>query len=174
MAIKKLCSVYGVVELNNVAGVRTGEIVSQYDMATGVEELENGMLVAVDHAKETVGKPADQDAVVYLHASVEKEYEGRGRKHFIQKRGSFLPRAYKLGMGDTFETNAVNYDKASVTELANAITETAGFGIPDASGYIKFVDALLGTEVVALKAVKMVTLPNGEMGIKFRVIKAVA
>ena len=174
MEDKKLCSVYGVVELNNVAGVRTGEMVSQYEMADGVEQLENGMLVAVDHAKETVGLPTDKTAVVYLHASVEKEYEGRGRKYYVNKKGSFLPRAYKLGMGDTFETNAVLHDKASVDALSSAITETAGFGVADASGYIKFVDALDGTEVVALKAVKMVVLPNGEMGIKFRVVKAVA
>lgn len=174
MADKKLCSVYGVVELNNVAGVRTGELVSQYEMAENVKQLENGMLVAVDHAKETIGLPTDKTAEVYLHASVEKDYEGRGRKYYVNKKGSFLPRCYKLAYGDTFETNAVLYDKDNIDALRTAITATAGFGVADAKGYIKFVDALDNTEKVALKAVKMVVLPNGEMGIKFRVIKAIA
>lgn len=172
MADKKLCSVYGVVELNNIAGVRTGELVSQYEMSA--EQLENGMLVSVNHATELVGLPTDKTETVYLHASVEKEYEGRGRKHYVNKKGSFLPRAYKLAYGDTFETNAVLFDKASVDALGQAITADAGFGVADTTGYIRFVDALEGTEKVALKAVKMVVLPNGEMGIKFRVIKAVA
>ena len=169
-----MASKFAVVELNNLAGVRTGEIVSQYKMADGVEQLENGMLVVADHAKEEIKLPTGKTDVVYLHASVEKLYNGEGRNEFVVKKGSFLPRLYKLCVGDAFETNAVDHDKGSISALQSAITETAGFGVADASGYIKFVDALDETEAVALKAVKVVTLPNGETGVKFRVIKGIA
>lgn len=168
----KMASKYAVVELNNLAGVRTGEIVSQYKMADGVDQLENGMLVVADHFKGEVKLPTGKTDVVYLHASVEKLYNGEGRNQFVLKKDSFLPRLYKLCVGDTFETNAVDHEKGS--GLASAITETAGFGVADASGYIKFVDALDDTEAVALKAVEVVTLPNGETGVKFRVIKGIA
>lgn len=168
----KMASKFAVVELNNLAGVRTGEIVSQYKMADGVEQLENGMLVVADHFKGEVKLPTGKTDVVYLHASVEKLYNGEGRNQFVLKKDSFLPRLYKLCVGDTFETNAVDHEKGS--GLASAITETTGFGVADASGYIKFVDSLDDTEAVALKAVEVVTLPNGETGVKFRVIKGIA
>ena len=170
----KMASKYAVVELNNVAGVRTGEIVSQYEMAKGVDQLENGMLVVADHFKEEIKLPTGKTDVVYLHASVEKLYNGEGRNEFVVKQGTFLPRLYKLCVGDTFETNAVDHEKGEISALSSAITETAGYGVADASGYIKFVDALDDTEKVALKAVAVVTLPNGEYGIKWRVIKALA
>lgn len=168
----KLASKYAVVELNNVAGVRTGEIVSQYELA--VDQIENGMLVVADHATETIKLPTGVEDVVYLHASVEKLYNGEGRNEYVMKKGSFLPRCYKLVHGDTFETNAVTHELANVEAISQAITATAGFGIPDATGYIKFVTDLGGTEKVVLKAVKVVSLPNGEQGIKFRVINGVA
>ena len=170
----KLASKYAVVELNNVAGVRTGELVSQYALASGVEQIENGMLVVANHAKGEIELPKSEEDVVYLHASVEKLYNGEGRNEFVLKQGSFLPRAYKLGMGDTFETNAVKHDKSDINELARAITETAGFGVPSTDGYIEFKDAQTPSAKVELKAVAVVSLPNGEMGIKWRVIKAVA
>jgi len=177
MADQKLRSVYGVVELNNIAGVRTGELVSQYDMANDVEQLENGMLVAVDHFKGEVKLPKAKTDVVYLHASVEKLYNGEGRKHFVAKKGSFLPRCYKLKVGDTFETNAVIYDDskyANLEAIKTGITDAKGYGIPDKTGFIRLVETKDDTEGVILKAVALVSLPNGEMGIKFRVIKGIA
>lgn len=169
----KLCSKdYAVVELNNVAAVRTGEIVSQYELDT--PQIENGMLVVANHAKGTVELPQAETDTVYLHASVEKLYDGEGRSKFVMKQGSFLPRLYKLGLGDTFETNAVEHEKGSITELEAAITETAGFGVPSATGNIQFKDAQTSGAAVELKAVAVVVLPNGEYGIKWRVIKAVA
>lgn len=171
---KKLSSKYAVVELNNIAGVRTGELVSQYEMAESVEQLENGMLVVANHAKGEIEMPTGTDDVVYLHASVEKLYNGEGRNEFVVKKGSFLPRCYKLGLGDTFETNAVKHDKTDIAQLTSAITAEAGFGVPSTDGYIEFKDSETPSAKVELKAVAVVTLPNGEYGIKWRVVKAVA
>lgn len=170
----KLSSKYAVVELNNIAGVRTGELVSQYPLANGIDQIENGMLVVANHAKGEIELPKAETDTVYLHASVEKLYNGEGRNEFVLKADSFLPRAYKLGLGDTFETNAVDHSYSSISDLANAITETTGFGVPSTTGYITFKDAETVGANVELKAVAVVTLPNGEYGIKWRVIKAVA
>lgn len=170
----KLASKYAVVELNNVAGVRTGELVSQYPLASAVEQIENGMLVVANHAKSEIELPKAETDVVYLHASVEKLYNGEGRNEFVLKQDSFLPRCYKLGLGDTFETNAVEHQKDNLVELAKVITETKGFGVPSTKGYITFKEETTPTAKVELKAVALVTLPNGEMGIKWRVVKAVA
>jgi hypothetical protein len=46
MAIQKLASQYGVVELNKVAAVKTGQIEVQYDLDAAVTEVENGMLIS--------------------------------------------------------------------------------------------------------------------------------
>jgi hypothetical protein len=175
MAIKKLASQFGVVELNKVAAVRTGEIEVQYELDAAVTQAENGMLLVADHVGKKVKKPAGATDAVYLHASVEKDYEGKGRKHFVVKQGEFLPRLLKLNVGDRFETNAVEYDDAvyaTPAALVAAINATTVYGVPNASGYIRIAATAAGTEKVVLKAVEGVTLPNGEQGLKFVVEKA--
>jgi hypothetical protein len=175
MAIKKLPSKYGVVELNHVAAVKTGQIVAQYELDSAVAEAENGMLLMADHVAKKVKKPAGATDVVYLHASVEKDYEGKGRKHFVAKQGEFLPRLLKLSVGDKFETNAVEFDDtvyADYAALKAAINATTVYGVPNATGFVRVVAAAAGTEKIVLKAVEGVTLPNGENGIKFVVEKA--
>jgi SepF-like predicted cell division protein (DUF552 family) len=66
MAIKKLASQYGVVELNKVAAVRTGEIEAQYDLDAAVTEVENGMLLVVDHVAKKVKKATGATDLVYF------------------------------------------------------------------------------------------------------------
>lgn len=178
MAIQKLASKFGVVELNHVAAVKTGQIAAQYELDAAFTEespAENGMLLTVDHVGEKVKKPSGATASVWLHASVEKDYEGKGRKHFAVKPGEFLPRMLNLQVGDKFETNCVQYDDvafANFAAISAAIDADSVYGVPNASGYINLVAAPAGTEVVLLKAVKGVTLPNGENGLKFVVEKA--
>jgi hypothetical protein len=175
MAIKKLASQFGVVELNKVAAVRTGEIEVQYELDAAVTQAENGMLLVADHVAKKVKKATGATDAVYLHASVEKDYEGKGRKHFVVKQGEFLPRLLKLNVGDRFETNAVEYDDAvyaTYAALVAAVNATTVYGVPNASGYIRIVATPAGTEVVQLKVVEGVTLPNGEQGLKFQVVKA--
>lgn len=175
MAIQKLQSVKGVVELNHVAAVKTGQNVSQYELDVAVSEVENGMLLVADHVGKKVKKPAGITDAVLLHASVEKDYEGKGRKHFSVKQGEFLPRLVKLAVGDRFETNCVEYDDvtyANYAAIVAAINGTTVYGIPSTTGNIKIVAAAGGTEKVVLKVVAGVSLPNGENGLKFVVEKA--
>ncbi|WP_372011323.1 hypothetical protein NBRC13296_12170 [Paenibacillus chitinolyticus] len=177
MAIVKQPSVYGVVELNHIAAVKTGEIKAQFPLNTtdfASTPAENGMLLIVDEVIEDIKKPTGITNYVYLHASVEKDYEGKGRKHFSVKPGEFLPRLLKLKRGDTFETNSFEYDTATYANyvaITAAINSTTVYGIPSTSGYIRIVASPGGTEAVTLKVVKGVTLPNGELGLKFVVDK---
>jgi hypothetical protein len=174
MAIQKLASQYGVVELNKVAAVKTGEIEVQYDLDAALTQVENGMLLVADHVAKKVKKPAGATDAVHLHASVEKDYEGKGRKYFAVKQGEFSPRLLKLKVGDRFETNAVEFDDAVYANYAAikaAINATTVYGVPNASGFIRIVATPAGTEAVQLKVVEGVTLPNGENGFKFLVVK---
>lgn len=178
MATVKQPSVYGVVELNQVAAVKTGQIKAQYELdATQFATIgaENGMLLVVDEVAGKVKLPSAVTSYCYLHASVEKDYENKGRKNFIVKTGEFLPRMYKLSVGDTLETNTFQYDNvtyANYAAITAAINATTVYGTPSVAGYIQIAATAAGTETVLLKAVKGVTLPNGESGIKFVVTKA--
>jgi hypothetical protein len=175
MAIKTIKSVKGVVELNHVAAVKTGQIEVQYDLDAAVTEVENGMLLVADHVSKKVKKPAGATDLVHLHASVEKDYEGKGRKHFSVKTGEFSPRLLKLAVGDKFETNCIEHDDtvyANYAAIVAAINATTVYGVPSATGNIKIVATAAGTEKVVLKVVEAVTLPNGEQGFKFLVEKA--
>lgn len=162
---------YGVVELNHVAAVRTGEIIAQYDME--MDTLQNGSLVAVDHVAKKVKFPSAKTDEVYLVASEEKLYDVReGRENFVNKKDSFGVRLYKLVKSDKFETNTV--DMGSIV-YATAKTEIAGstpyYGIPSTTGEITLTKTALDTTdcAVILQAIEAVTLPNGRQGFKFLV-----
>jgi hypothetical protein len=132
-------------------------------------------LLVADHVAKKVKKASAATDSCLLHASVEKDYEEKGRKYFSVKAGEFLPRLFKLHVGDRFETNAVEYDDAvyaNYAALVAAINATTVYGVPNASGHIRIVATPAGTEVVQLKVVEGVTLPNGEQGLKFQVAKA--
>lgn len=177
-----------VVELTRIQAVKDGHHFTQYKMATGVTELENGMLVVADHVAGTVGKASAITEEVYLHASVEKLYNGEGRDQFVLKAGEFLPRIYELQVGDKFETNAIVFDDTTSTgyapgkTLANIYTTVATtLAVPTAvyatvcaetgsEGYIELL-ANKPTAGVILQAEKVVTLPNGKKGLKFVVIE---
>lgn len=179
MAIQKLASNYGVLETNHVSAVRTGDIKAQYDLdATDFATVgaENGMLLVVDEVAGKVKLPTAATDYTYLHASEERDYENKGRKHFVLEQGSFAPKMLKLAKGDIIETNCVQYDDAAYADynaIVAAINDTTIFGVPSTTGRIDIqADLALIDAKVALKAVKGVTLPNGENGIKFVVTSA--
>lgn len=156
-----------VVELNHVSAVRTGDIKAQYELETGLNEVEQGMLLVVDEVAKEVSLPADGTEYVMLHASEERVYESHlGRKSFSLKKPN-LPRMYKLAVGDIFETNCVT------TELANPKV-LGKKGVATAEGLIRIVEEGFDTAAyaVVLDVVDFVTLPNETEGVKFVVAKA--
>lgn len=163
-----------VVELTRVQAVKDGHHFSQYPMATGTKELENGMLVAVDHVKGEVKKAEALTEKVYLHASVEHMYDANaGRDEFVVKETEdFLPRVYDLRIGDRFETNAVIWESTDYTDGYATIKTDVVAGTPVyayvdvATGYIKLAKAAGVSVETDLRAVAVVTLPNGQTGVK--------
>lgn len=170
---------YAVVETNNVASVRTGQIKAQYPVADGAtEDPENGMLLVVSDVNEEISFPTNgQETKIYLHASEERIYQPHlGRSGWVLDRETQIPKMLKLSIGDTFETNAVDdgdFANLEAVEAELAVPNTV-FGIGHASGLIELKNDSLtvGDYTVLLVLLGVITLPNGEPGMKFAVVRA--
>ena len=139
---------YSIVELNKVASRKTGEIEAQCKLDSKVAELENGAIVYIEAATDTIVKEKTNTCVdaMYLHFSNPRRYEDgkTGMENFkYTKSEKYLPRLYKLTAGDIFTTD---YDLSAVV-AAGRIVEIA-------------------TSVMPLGK-----LPNEKAGKSYRVIK---
>lgn len=176
---------HGQLELNQVAFRRDGRIEAQCALdATDFENVgaENGMLLAVDNVTRTVKFPqADETLPIALNYTAEHMYDERksGLKDFILERGTFLPRLGYLSVGDKFTTNTISYDNTtySTVEALTAATatdklkDTPIYGGISTDGSILLDDTAPSVGPV-LSVVKGTTMPDGQFGIKFIVVKA--
>lgn len=166
---------YAQVELNNVAFRRDGRIEAQCklnenDFATN--PAENGMILMVDKANNEIVTPGTgkgKDLPYALHYSSEHMYDERANslKDFALFPGTFLPRMGYLSVGDLFTTNCVS-SEMDIDALKAAPTL---YGAPSDDGSIAITTAKPSADLI-LKVVKVYTMPNGEPGLKFQVIKA--
>lgn len=169
MAIAKLYTgTYPVVELTGINNLGTEDIKS-VTKASGVTALMQGMCVLVDEVKEEASLPTAVTDKVWLHASVEKLYNGEGRSEFAVKDTTkgFLARVYRIRDGQTIETNAVQYDDtalANITAIKSAVA-TGLYLIPSTTG-LWTLTATLGTATTYGTVKSVVILPNGETGIE--------
>lgn len=172
---------YGQLELNNVAFRRDGRIEAQCALdAVDFENIpaENGMLLAVDNVKRIVKMPKNAKLPIALNYTAEHMYDERtpGLRNFKLERGSFLPRLGYLAEGDKFTTNCLCYDNSEFTNMEAFIAglEKIGteevYGTQSEIGYIK-VSATEPTEGVKLRAIKKTTMPDGQLAVKFQVLK---
>lgn len=137
---------YSIVELNKVASRKTGEIEAQCKLAEGINELQNGQIVYIDAATDTIVLEKTNSCVdaKYLHFSNPRRYEDgkTGMENFIYTRSEkYLPRLYKLTAGDIFTTDF------EFETLPEGLVEIKGGVMPYG------------------------TLPNGKVGKSYRVIK---
>lgn len=137
---------YSIVELNKVASRKTGEIEAQCKLADGINELQNGQIVYIDAATDTIVLEKTETCVdaKYLHFSNPRRYEDgkTGMENFIYtKSEKYLPRLYKLTAGDIFTTDY------KFSKLPEGLVEIKGGNMPYG------------------------TLPNGKVGKSYRVIK---
>ncbi len=149
---------YATVELNKVASRKTGEIEAQSALDSSIESLENGAIVFIDAATDLIVDTYADTCVdaMYLHFSNPRRYEdGRsGMENFIYERNDdyetmgvkYLPRLYKLTTGDIF-----------TTDFALSDSITVGTAIEFGNHSVLPIEAT--------------TMPNGNAGVKFRVIK---
>ena len=186
------CEQYASLELNQVAFPKTGMVVSQTPLgekfttdssvagAYGV--CENGMWVLADKAAGVIDAPAAAtDSPIGIVYTTEKEYDifHYGLKTFGRKVAGDYPRVGILGLGDTVTTNCVQYD---TTYFANdAALDTALKAIGTTPLYVAIKagspvpqilkEANIPESGILAKIVKYYTVPNGEKGIKYQVVR---
>ena len=126
---------YSIVELNKVASRKTGEIEAQCKLAEefkkdGIKALENGAIVYIKAETDEIVSTFDEATCVnakYLHFSNPRRYEDgkTGMENFRYETSDdkYLPRLFKLTVGDIFTTN---YDLTGVA----GIVEIKGGNMP--------------------------------------------
>ena len=117
---------YSIVELNKVASRKTGEIEAQCKLAEGIESLQNGQIVYIDAATDTIVLEKTESCVdaKYLHFSNPRRYEDgkTGMENFIYTRSEkYLPRLYKLTAGDIFTTDFDLSGVEGIVEIAGGV-----------------------------------------------------
>ena len=164
---------YAVAELNKVASRKTGEIEAQCKLGEAFEDdnysLENGAIVFVKAQDNTIEKEYAADTCVdamYLHFSNPRRYEdGRtGMEHFIYQVNddyetfghAYLPRLYKLTVGDIFTTNFDYNAGKGIIAAVPAKGTTYTFG---------------NHKIMVIESSAMDTVPADTIGATYRVIK---
>ena len=185
---------YATLELNQVAFPKTGMVVSQTPLGeafTADAPCENGMWVVADKAAGAINAPAAvTDKPIGIVYTAEKEYDifHYGLKTFGRKIAGDYPRVGILGIGDTVTTNCLQYstsvfadDAALDTYLKGDLTSAPAYVIIDVTnttgnvaipGVPAIVKALPQNYAGAYgRIVKYYTVPNGEKGVKYQMIR---
>lgn len=166
---------YGQIELNQAPFRRSGRVEAQCKMEEGIDYLENGMLLAVNRQKRTVGYPTGaEDEVIALNYTAEHLYDERYQalKDFRLEKDTFLPRLGYVGLGDKWTTNCIAYDSDEYTaesDLLDAIEQVADaplYGVPCEIGAIK-ITATKPTSGFYCEVVKRTTMPDGQFAVQF-------
>lgn len=170
---------FGQVELNNAAFRRDGRIEAQCkpnasDFSNVT--IENGMILAIDGRARELKLPtfpSDAPEVYGLVYSAETAYDERktGLKdyYFGVDGAEFLPRLGYLSVGDKFTTNCATYSSDWAT-LTSAVAAGALYGALSTDGIIAIGDTVPSQGPV-LEVVKVHTMPDGQKGIQFKVVK---
>jgi len=186
---------YASIELNRVTFPITGRVVADLPLNSAFNTAtpaENGMILAVDYVGGEVAFPAgiSGDAILALHYSPEKEYDpnasglntfkltAEATNKYQNRAQGLYPRLGILSVGERFTTNCICYDTSdyannavALAALTNAAT-TPVYGYASTIGAIQIDTAVAGTETIQLQAIKKTTMPNGDVGVQFVVIKA--
>ncbi len=167
---------YSVVEINFLAARRTGHVKAQLPLNEDVfsedNKAENGMLLHYDTVNGYVTTPNDKDTMVMLHFSVEKEYDHLrpGLRNFAVAPGEFYPRLYGLYLGDTWTTDAVEFDGQDSDEDILAAYESVSKGdifCVNSDGFLQ--EQAPGAGIACVVIDNEATLPNGGKALKFEV-----
>ena len=185
---------YATLELNQVAFPKTGMVVSQTPLGSAFTKdapCENGMWVVADKAAGAINPPAANAAnlpigIVY---TAEKEYDifHYGLKTFGRKIEGDYPRVGILGIGDTVTTNCLQYDdqtdfpattgddaKTSDEVLFAALEKidtTPLYVVPVNGSAVPKIAKTAPQSGIYAKIVKFYTVPNGEKGVKYQIMR---
>lgn len=192
------CEKFASLELNQVSFPKTGAVVSQVPLGSAFTEqapCENGMWVVADKAYGTINAPsATIAAPIGIVYTAEKEYDDNhyGLKTFGRKIAGDYPRVGILAVNDTVTTNCLQYDETTdfpaVTTVGSEKTseevlfEALEAATAPASAAPLYVVPVTGSAVPKIaksapgsgiygKIVKFYTVPNGERGVKYQIIR---
>lgn len=164
-------------ELNHVAFPKTGRVISQTPLGeefTAEAPCENGMWVSASVADGTVHSvEAATDAVGIVYTA-EKEYDMNhyGLKTFGRKIAGDYPRVGILSVGDTVTTNCLDLGEFSdVAAVETALTAGAVYVVPVVGSAVPKLTATATTEGACGRVIKIYTVPNGEKGVKYEMIR---
>ena len=177
---------YATLQLNQVAFPKTGMVVSQTplgDAFTAQNPCENGMWVVADKAAGVIKAPAAAtDKPIGIVYTTEKEYDmyHYGLKTFGRKIEGDYPRVGILGVGDTVTTNCLQYDNSetgfttaeALEATLAACATTPVYVVPVAGSPVpKLTKTTPAANTTYGKVVKYYTVPNGEKGVKYQIIR---
>lgn len=167
---------YGQLELNQAAFRRNGRIEAQCAIASDIDYVENGMLLAVDNVNRVVKYVDSNNTLpVALHYSTEHMYDERtpGLKNFKLDKDTFLPRLGYLGAGDKYTTNCIAYDNTKYTTedalktAIEGVKTKALYAHACANGAHLINDTREGAIAMVLGAT---TMPDGQYAVKFQAL----
>ncbi len=168
---------HGLVEHNFLAASATRQIEAQTKVATGINTLENGMILFIDRKEDEVVKTANVSAPYLMHSTV-RYYRGgeRGANNFVFEVNNEeeLPRLWKLSEGDKFHTNLVSYDSTEFADdaaLEAALANGSLYGYADGEGMIE-VTATRDSSDASEFIVSMSTMQDDTKGFFVQVNKA--
>lgn len=190
MALKRFpLEAYASLELNQVAFPKHGLVVSQTPLGeefTAAAPCENGMWVLADKSVGVIGSAANAtDAPIGIVYTAEKEYDNYhvGLKNFGRKVAGDYPRVGIMQPGDTVTTNCLQYNDTEFADEKDAAEASALFeALEDIENTPIYVVLVANSPVPQLtktkptagiygKVTKFYTVPNGEKGVKYQIIK---
>ena len=183
MALKRFpLEQYASLELNHTIFNRVGNLISQTplgDEFTKDSPCENGMWVCADRSKGKIASIADVDEPIGIVYTTEKEYDAyhTGLKRFGRKVAGDYPRVGIFSIGDKVTTNCLQYDESEYASeealfaALDACQTTPVYVVPVAGSPVPKLTATKPATGLVARVVKFYTVPNGERGVKYEIIR---
>ena len=173
---------YASLELNRCKFVAAGNIIAQTPLGeefTKDAPCENGMWVWAETANGVMKSIAEVTDPIGVVFTSEKEYDDYhvGLKTFGRKVAGDYPRVGIFSIGDKVTTNCLQYDEseyASEEALFAALDacQTAPvYVVPVAGSPVPKLTATKPATGLVARVVKFYTVPNGERGVKYEIIR---
>ena len=173
---------YASLELNQCKFPKIGNIISQTPLGeefTAEAPCENGMWVSAMTANGVVKSIADVTEPIGIVYTTEKEYDAyhTGLKRFGRKVAGDYPRVGIFSVGDKVTTNCLQYDESEYTSeealfaALDACQTTPVYVVPVAGSPVPKLTATKPATGLVARVVKFYTVPNGERGVKYEIIR---
>lgn len=173
---------YASLELNQCKFPKIGNIISQTPLGeefTAEAPCENGMWVSAMTANGVVKSIEDVTEPIGIVYTTEKEYDAyhTGLKRFGRKVAGDYPRVGIFSVGDKVTTNCLQYDESEYASeealfaALDACQTTPVYVVPVAGSPVPKLTATKPATGLVARVVKFYTVPNGERGVKYEIIR---